>query len=727
MVDRYCDHGAYGAGVVTGSISGTTLTVTALASGKVAIGSEISGSGIADGTIVTALGTGLGGVGTYTVNNSQTVASTAVTGKHAPPSAIPFPWLSPQEGDGLALTPSSAVSMAFISFGGVPTGTMLTVMGVTISLTGVTGAANATAAANALATNINATATAVAVGVSNSTPLLRNLVYARGPALGAPAGTCQIMCRAGAVSLNYVNNAACMIVTSGFTNVSSTTTDHQFSGGVSGCYGTLLSAAPCLSSALTTWGYGLWGGTQPPLAGYPTAGDRTYVRSGKRLLTASGVSGPKITSGGTAQLPCVYDIDNSSVWSDGTDPILDIRAQVNGAAVVTVLINGVALIRGKKYTEIVNNCQLNLTGTNGATHALTLQGHSTARWEYITLDGTTYNSAGTAAVKVATDSTNAVNNAGSTFLGVRIAHKTNAPFVDIGVNANPLSFTMEGCVFANTGAVTPSLGVFAYRTTVGQVTMLNPVFEDFVVGSKLLSQPVSSGTVGGMAILAIKDPKFGNVSHRGPYSSAYSAFLGGVNMMMMVHSSVGDTQDFGLENRAGFVEWNATRAQPTLLARMRDGATPMSWRFVPSTLTANVGPLCPFEFPKITKINSLPNGARTFTAELCIEENLVWNKRDIWMTVDYIATDGSRVIIDTFDPLGAALDVSTATWSQESNGKVTFVDGGQLFHDKFKISVTTPIGKDVATGVDIGITMKMGGTTSLITRGGFIDPEFTVV
>lgn len=64
----------------TGSISGTTLTVTAVASGTVAIGQTISGGGTSGGTLVTGLGTGTGGAGTYTVNNSQVVASTTLTG-----------------------------------------------------------------------------------------------------------------------------------------------------------------------------------------------------------------------------------------------------------------------------------------------------------------------------------------------------------------------------------------------------------------------------------------------------------------------------------------------------------------------------------------------------------------------------------------------------------------------------------------------------------------------
>jgi hypothetical protein len=66
--------------VYTGSISGTTLTVTAVASGFVGVGSTISGTGVTGGTTITGLGTGTGGIGTYTVSASQTVASTTITG-----------------------------------------------------------------------------------------------------------------------------------------------------------------------------------------------------------------------------------------------------------------------------------------------------------------------------------------------------------------------------------------------------------------------------------------------------------------------------------------------------------------------------------------------------------------------------------------------------------------------------------------------------------------------
>ena len=76
----------------TGSISGTTLTITAIASGAVALGQTISGTGVTAGTTIVGFGTGSGGnineTGTYTVNISQTVASTTISSYYQRPLSI---------------------------------------------------------------------------------------------------------------------------------------------------------------------------------------------------------------------------------------------------------------------------------------------------------------------------------------------------------------------------------------------------------------------------------------------------------------------------------------------------------------------------------------------------------------------------------------------------------------------------------------------------------------
>ena len=70
--------------IFTGSISTTTLTVDSVLSGTIAVGQAIFGQGIAQNTVITALGTGTGGAGTYTVSNSQTVATTQINSVAAP-------------------------------------------------------------------------------------------------------------------------------------------------------------------------------------------------------------------------------------------------------------------------------------------------------------------------------------------------------------------------------------------------------------------------------------------------------------------------------------------------------------------------------------------------------------------------------------------------------------------------------------------------------------------
>jgi len=70
--------------VVTGSITGNKLDVTAVTSGSLAVGDTLAGTGLVVGMMgtapkVTALGAGTGGVGTYTLSNTYTTAVAATT------------------------------------------------------------------------------------------------------------------------------------------------------------------------------------------------------------------------------------------------------------------------------------------------------------------------------------------------------------------------------------------------------------------------------------------------------------------------------------------------------------------------------------------------------------------------------------------------------------------------------------------------------------------------
>ena len=72
----------------TGTISTTTLTVTALLSGSpIVLGMYVDGASVTDGSYVTAFGTGTGGTGTYTLSASSTVASPITMTAH---TNVPF-------------------------------------------------------------------------------------------------------------------------------------------------------------------------------------------------------------------------------------------------------------------------------------------------------------------------------------------------------------------------------------------------------------------------------------------------------------------------------------------------------------------------------------------------------------------------------------------------------------------------------------------------------------
>ncbi|HEX8106708.1 MAG TPA: hypothetical protein VF516_03220 [Kofleriaceae bacterium] len=75
-------------GTFTGSISGTTLTVSTISAGNIALGQYLTGSGVTAGTKITQFLTGAGGVGTYQVNTSQTVGSETLTTYYQRPLRI---------------------------------------------------------------------------------------------------------------------------------------------------------------------------------------------------------------------------------------------------------------------------------------------------------------------------------------------------------------------------------------------------------------------------------------------------------------------------------------------------------------------------------------------------------------------------------------------------------------------------------------------------------------
>jgi len=86
--------------VFTADISGTTMTVSAVTSGTIAVGDRVTGPNVITNTKITALGTGTGGTGTYTVDQSQTSASSTMRTQSASDNVLRFTDTDPTANNG---------------------------------------------------------------------------------------------------------------------------------------------------------------------------------------------------------------------------------------------------------------------------------------------------------------------------------------------------------------------------------------------------------------------------------------------------------------------------------------------------------------------------------------------------------------------------------------------------------------------------------------------------
>lgn len=237
-------------------------------------------------------------------------------------------WGVPQEGDGTATTAAASSAVASVLFNAVPTTGAFTLCGVAVSVTGVLSAASVDAAANALAANVNAATTAVGSGVASGLPQLRNLVFARGPSGGAPAGTCQVMMRAGSDKLNHATNA---LVAASHTFNGTAPTVTQFVGGTGGCWGWFLAnQALGVSSSIAIRTYGLLAAA--PMVAYTVPGefDDIIVRTGRNItVTFTGA----FLAQTTRFNPVTFVMDDGTTWTgDSATGKFTVDVSFNGSA-----------------------------------------------------------------------------------------------------------------------------------------------------------------------------------------------------------------------------------------------------------------------------------------------------------------------------------------------------------------------------------------------------------
>lgn len=708
------------------------MTVTtAPVGGPIFIGAFITGSGIPAGYYITSFGTGVGGTGTYGICNNCNVGVIAVVATGGVPhnAVLPAYWGVPQEGDGAATALSTASAVVSIDLTGATAaaGTTVSVAGALLTCVASAAVANQfnagtdAALAASIASAINAaTNTVNAAAAGWFAHQLRNTVYAR--SVGA---SLQIMTRAG--STTYNANALFQVAQSGLTGIVSAG-PFLFSGGVSGAWGWLWSIWDCafLPSGFTAAGYGLWGMTQA-LAGNYVGGDIVNIRAAKIVTTCNASQyHPQLylRPMGALGNPCVFRIDDGTAWpADGTTPVLNINTFGGNGHNCSFFVRNYAQpesffrLIGKRYAAGNANIRLYPIGT----HQLNLAYSSGTIIENIDVEQTF---AGNPAKIQNSDYGSMRDPFDARITGLKLTTANDSPVINVsGGNGNYCRLQLKDSDFINTSA-TANSGVFSSSVSDGADIRLDNVrFSGFVANSKLQTPDTNTNNTGVSNRLVMTNCTMGNVVAKQTYSTTAVA---GSLRYATGYSQYG-TRDFFYDVMAGFVEWNGTRSFPTLNAKLLDGVTPWSIHAVPATIAANISALSPLELPRVSKLNSLADGARTVTLEYAVEQSLTLDTSKIAVLFQYQAVGGAIVTVDTFTFVsGTPLTVSTTTWSNEVAGKV-YYPLDSTSHNKYKMVVSTVAGKPMATNTEFNMIFRIYASVINTTKGIFIDPELQVV
>lgn len=733
MATEYCDHGAYGVAQVTGSISGTTLTVSAVASGYLSIGSVLSGTGITQNTVISALGTGTGGTGTYTVNLSQTAASTTINTYGANPKTTPD-WGVPQEGDGTAKTKSSssAVTSWDLSAATAAAGATISVMGATLTCV-ASGAGNnqfnagtGTALIDNIVTAINRTSNTVTVAAQASgwgTPKVQDAVFAR-----RTGNNLEVMTRAGSATYNGLT----AMTHSGLTGT--VPANPTWSGGSGGCWGWITNGnnATIWPSGVGKNAYGVWQAT-PPIAGAINAGDIIYCRSNKLVCCDDSVGTGPVTfrNMGSAQNPVRFIIDDSTQWSDGEYPVLNVRSGSIGNTYQNNIFSNTgnnaagssiyATIEGKRYENGVHSLKFSV----GSTFSSNIQAR--AGCVIVGAEFLSENVGGTYSFTAGYENSIPDPIGGLRLIDCKLWATNNAASLISPAQYGNYKITLENCIIqCHTSIATAHQGVIGshFQSNIASIVLRGCKFVGFVTGSKLAQSgavfPIRTGIV-------LQNCDLGNVTDIPPLLSAISTNFTQdrslTRSVSMTSSKV--TRDFLHETQAGMIKWMSLRYPPYCNARLLDGSTGWALECTPTTQAAMIGMVEPLKTPSISKINTLADGARTFKLQLAIDTRLSWSRRDVALVVQYTDTNGDLQRVSSHDLSGAALTAGAGTWSSESGGNVVFGANASTL-TKYEISIGTLAGKDLATNTQVDCHVEFYASVPNVTHITLVDPEVTI-
>lgn len=628
-------------------------------------------------------------------------------------------WGSPQEGDGSSKDAATASAVASIALSAIPTSGTFSCCGVTISTTGVIGAATVTAAADTLAANINATTTTVASGVAVGTPQLRNLVYARGPTDGAPAGTCQIMMRIGSETLNYAANVSAAIAST-FTG---TPTITQFAGGAGGCWGWMENTVSLgVSSSLAIGQYGLRSLAVPYVCAQgsvvqkPTFSDPIWVRNGKTITFPNSPLN-LVTKQRTYEPQFI--IDNGTVWAgDSQSGVFSVEIYPPGSNTTNYALNTSFSGAHKQvsFRAIEPGCLVfKAIGTNTSAN-LNFELGAGCRLENATIiEDVELSSSGI--ISVAALNTYQAHNAyvncffdfrpsraafargyffspspsaaaGTTdFIGCRLSFNISGggdpgPIVNIPTALGNSSVRFRDCSFSGYAAKFRAFGGVATSWAYNEY-----VFEN-CSGVKLDAAYV------GLTAFATN-----------PLSDSAA---------IMQFSSADIGHQFRYECQSGALDWNpdASPAYPTFGAVQPDGteyAIRLDW-----FPTAAQTPSRPFWSPKFSMLFVATSAAKTVTLHLMTPTAVTLNSRHLGLHVFYI--DGSGIPRSESTLLKAVPVASGATWVNADSWSS---------HEATKLTLTTQYAVKQNTEISARVSINTPSPTGTL-QSVFVSPEFAL-
>lgn len=621
-------------------------------------------------------------------------------------------WGVPQEGDGSAPTAAAASSVGSVLFGSVPTTGGCNVFGAVVTLSGVLGAASVDAAADALAASINATQNPVTSGFAAGTPQLRNLVYARGPTNGAPAGTCQIMSRIGSASLN---------VTGVVSTFDGTPTITQFTGGSGGCWGWFLNTAGIgVGGSIAAHTYGAW--LHKPMARVvPTVADTVWMRTGggaSKLITIAGVSYNTISASHDTFSTNVR-FDTNTKWADD---IADGQVKVTFAGQYSASLGLYLSAPGchnSYHAMRVRGLEIEITGSNSDIWFFQTTNNSFTS-SSVHLRGVRYVDAVTSAegpAQFALATTRAAKQSmrisDCEYAIVQSRTFLKPPFA-IATYGADMNVTLDGCLFdfniSGIGEPGPLLDIHPSYPFEAYLHVLNCRFIGYASGYTLASSA-------GATYYATTDAGFrvliegtSGLKLAGSYLGLpTSSYVRDQSLRQIVHTQYNDATTPGMrvEDARGVIEWlpNAAPTFPTLASTVHGIGTPWSLRalWLSSVILSRATAFS----TKLVMSTQLVDGSRIFTLELLLPSTVADGIEASFSYKDTMGVPRS----DTVDEL----TTSAVTWT----GSASFPG---YVSKKLTISSSYP----VEAGSEVVCLLRFVRSAPSAQVDVYIDPEFKV-